>query len=82
MTPELLKHAGVALYGPQWHRALAADLGIADRTIRRWIAGSFPIPAAVALELADICHDRCVAIERIEAQLRGLSSPKTVQRAK
>jgi predicted transcriptional regulator len=82
MTPELLRRAGEALYGPQWRRAIAADLGITDRTIRRWIAGSFPIPAAVALELANICRGHCVAIEGIEAQMRGLSSSKTEQRAK
>lgn len=66
MTPQLLKLAGEALYGPQWHKPLAADLGVSDRTIRRWIAGSFPIPAAIGVELAEICRKRRKHLEDIE----------------
>jgi hypothetical protein len=73
MTPELLRQAGEALYGPQWHKPLANDLGIADRTIRRWIAGSFPIPAAIGQELADHCRKRGAALASLEEALRAIT---------
>jgi len=39
MTPATLRTAGEALYGPRWQSALARDLGVSDRTMRRWVAG-------------------------------------------
>jgi len=48
MTPDLLKAAGKALYGPRWQTALAADLEVADRTVQRWAAGDSPIPEGVS----------------------------------
>jgi hypothetical protein len=71
MTPELLRQGGEALYGPLWHAPLANDLGIADRTIRRWIAGSAPIPDAVRLELAELCRKRSAALALLEKALRA-----------
>ena len=36
----LLEIAGEALYGAgRWQQALAVDIGISPRTMRRWIAG-------------------------------------------
>jgi hypothetical protein len=39
MTTKLLSDVGEALYGPRWHTDLSRDLGVADRTMRRWMAG-------------------------------------------
>lgn len=36
---DILKVAGVALYGRQWQTPLSRDLQITDRTIRNWAAG-------------------------------------------
>ena len=58
MTPELLQTVGQALYGHQWQSELARALGIADRTMRRWFAGSYPVPNGIELELADLCKAR------------------------
>jgi hypothetical protein len=35
---------GLSLYGPGWQSAMARDLGINDRTVRRWVAGQNPVP--------------------------------------
>lgn len=35
---DLLIECGRALYGPLWQSALSRDLGVSDRTMRRWLA--------------------------------------------
>lgn len=47
---DLLVRTGIALYGPQWQKPLAADIGVSDRTMRRWYAGA-PIPEGVRVDL-------------------------------
>ena len=44
----LLAEIGEALYGERWQTALAHELGVADRTVRRWVAGDSPVPPCVA----------------------------------
>ena len=60
MTKEqkLLHEVGEALFGDFWQCALARELGIADRTMRRWVAGTSPIPEGIAPELGRICKVR------------------------
>jgi transposase-like protein len=36
---ELLTAVGCALYGDRWQSDIARDLGVSDRTIRRWVSG-------------------------------------------
>lgn len=40
-----MKLAGQALYGERWQRPLSRDLGVSDRMLRYWAAGSHPSPA-------------------------------------
>lgn len=59
MTPRAyLIAAGAALYGPRWQSALAADLGVTDRTMRRWLAGTTALPDAVPDELRALLRAR------------------------
>lgn len=51
MTPELLRRVGEALYGSRWQSDLAHNLNVADRTVRRWVSGEYPIPDGVVLGL-------------------------------
>ena len=44
MTTQLLKLTGEALYGPRWQSEIGRLLGIQDRTVRAWIAGSRRVP--------------------------------------
>lgn len=62
MTSDELAAAGSVLYGDRWQTALALDLRIADRTMRRWLAGETPIPAGVEPELRNILIERVKAI--------------------
>ena len=41
MSPSnTLRIVGESLYGTRWQSDLAVDLGISDRTMRRWVAGT------------------------------------------
>ena len=39
-TAALLNELGPLLYGPEWHGALARDLGASLRAVQRWAAGT------------------------------------------
>jgi hypothetical protein len=60
------------LHGSGWQAGLAGDLGVADRTIRRWAAGSEPIPPGVWNDLTNRLYDRWVDIGRMRERLAGL----------
>ena len=64
MSSRLLQRCGEALYGPRWQSDLARDLGVSDRTVRRWAAG-MPIPDGVIAELITLCRNRTAAIHDI-----------------
>ncbi len=65
MNPTLLRDAGEALYGPLWQSALARDLGVTDRTVRRWAAADYPIPHGIWYELKQILKQRRFAIAAV-----------------
>ena len=47
----LLVECGEALYGPRWQTELARDLGVADRTMRRWVADTSAVPSGLYVDL-------------------------------
>ena len=73
----LLRAAGEALYGSRWQSDLARDLGVSDRTMRRWAAGSDAMPPGVALDLLPLCDERIAALEAIKGAIRKPSAPST-----
>jgi hypothetical protein len=58
ITPSELASRGRALYGQRWQTALAEDLAINDRTMRRWLSGESPIPDNIEDELRQILERR------------------------
>ena len=68
MTPNQLAHFGESIYGDGWQSALARDLDIADRTVRRWIAGEFKVPDEIENWLIQIID------MRIDQQLRRVDA--------
>jgi len=58
MNPDQLAAFGRALYGERWQTALATDLRVADRTMRRWLSGETPIGVSIASELRDLLLKR------------------------
>jgi hypothetical protein len=58
MTPDLLREAGQALYGPLWQSEMARELEVALRTMQRWAKGDNAIPAGVFADLGDKVRER------------------------
>lgn len=54
----LLRRCGEALYGPRWQSDLARDLGVSDRTIRRWAAAVDDPPPGVYADLTRLMSER------------------------
>jgi hypothetical protein len=52
------KKMGEGLFGPTWQTALAASLGVSDRTVRRWVADEHHIPGGIWKEMASLCQER------------------------
>lgn len=55
---DFLRGAGEALYGRRWQSSLAEDLMVSDRTMRRWVAGTHPVPADVYGDLLHLMKSR------------------------
>jgi DNA-binding transcriptional regulator YdaS (Cro superfamily) len=66
----LLVECGVALYGQQWQSALARDLGVSDRTVRRWVAGTSDVPAGLYVDLLRLTQERAAALDALAPRLR------------
>ena len=66
----LLAECGETLYGPRWQSALAADLGVADRTVRRWVAGTSDVPAGLYVDLLRLTQERAAALDALAPRLR------------
>jgi len=68
MQRDLLERVGRALYGQQWQSALAADLGISDRTMRRWKAGD-TIPEGIPADLLALVKARGKVLAKLTKAL-------------
>jgi predicted transcriptional regulator len=73
MTTPLLAEVGLALYGPQWQSALARDLGVSDRTIRRWAAGQ-EHPPTVYDEMLKLVSGRYRVLRALASTLRTIAA--------
>jgi hypothetical protein len=69
MDNEIFRRVGEALYGVYWQSDIARDLGVADRTVRRWASGHCTIPAGVSTELRTLCERRIEDIENAATNL-------------
>ena len=73
MTPatlrQLLIDTGSALYGARWQSALADDLRVDRRTIRRWATGSHDVPLGVAAEIRGLLMARGAKIAGLLTRL-------------
>jgi hypothetical protein len=69
VTPALLTQTGTALFGAEFRPQLAAALGVDARAVRRWCAGTAPVPAGVAAELRDLIRARLAELRAAFAAL-------------
>jgi hypothetical protein len=66
----LLLECGEALYGLQWQSPLARDLGVADRTVRRWSAGASDVPSGLYVDLLRLTQRRAKKLDALVSRLR------------
>ena len=71
----LLHECGQALYGQLWQSALARDLGVSDRTMRRWAAGTHDVPCGLHVDLLRLTQERATALEALADRLREMGAP-------
>lgn len=72
---DLLKRTGEALYGPQWQSAVARDLGVSDRHIRRMAAGEADLKPGMAMDLWRVALERTATLEDLAEELKRASTP-------
>lgn len=65
----MLKLAGQALYGERWQKPLSRDLGVSDRMIRYWAAGSHDLPTDIADRLLAALRQRSVKVGDVIATI-------------
>lgn len=70
MIDPLIRQAAEALFGPHWQTELARSAGVTDRTVRRWVAGTSPVPAGLYAELADAAAARAQVLTDLADKLR------------
>jgi hypothetical protein len=75
MTTKLLSDVGEALYGPRWQTELSRDLGVTDRTLRRWLAGDSDPQPGVWLDLLRITQERAMALDALAGRLKVAATP-------
>lgn len=67
-----LARVGQALYGQQYQRAVAATLGVSDRTVRYWLAGRHQIPRGVWVDLVEVAKERRAEITAITKEIAAV----------
>ena len=68
--PNLITETGRALYGVRWQSEMARDLGVNERTVRRWAAGEYEAPDGVYAELRALATRRLRLLASIRAKLQ------------
>jgi len=76
VSSRLLKRVGEALYGPRWQSEVARDLEVSDRTVRRWVDGSYDVPDGVYLDLIRLCQERSAELDELVEMLPRAATPK------
>lgn len=76
MTPAQLIALAKQIYperGDNWKTPLACDLGVALRTVRRWVSGERSIPADLEFEMKAVAGRRSAAAIKRAARLREIA---------
>jgi hypothetical protein len=65
----LLRQIGEAIYGPTWQTDLSHAIGVSDRSMRRWAAGTDEIPEGVWRDIHWHAEARWVPIQYFDQEI-------------
>lgn len=66
MTPSSFIQIGMKLFGRGWQTDIAEQLGVAPRTVRRWIAGERSMPEDISLRVHRVIDKRALDLQAAE----------------
>jgi hypothetical protein len=66
---QLLSEVGAVLYGAHWQAALASEIAVSDRSMRRWANGTDPIPWGVWLDVYRHIEARSISLNHWKDEL-------------
>lgn len=77
MSAQFLYQVGTTLYGEgeHWIGRLAEDLGVNERTMRRWLSNESAIPERIWDELINIAIGRAREIANLVPKIEQAKSP-------
>ena len=70
-----IQRIGQAMFGQNWKAPLAKELGVNERTVRRWATGEFAVSKSASCEiiaLAENCMAELAAILREESSMMNI----------
>jgi succinate dehydrogenase flavin-adding protein (antitoxin of CptAB toxin-antitoxin module) len=70
MTKEQFIAAGQAAFGQHFVTEFSQLLNVTDRTVRRWVNGTYPIPDSIMSEIIGILIARSNEIDKTIAELQ------------
>lgn len=68
---DVLRAAGLALYGDNWQSPMSRALGVSDRTVRRWAGGQSAVPKDCWPQIEQLLSNRIATIATIRDTIRG-----------
>lgn len=77
MSDNLIVRVGEALYGAYWQQAIARDLDMSDRHVRRMASGDYPLKPGMALDLWRIALERAALLDELIEELKVASTPSS-----
>ena len=69
---QLIKTVGEALYGPRWQTELHRAIGVSDRTVRRWAAGTNDVPSGVYVDLLSLLTEKAAEVDDLTARINAM----------
>lgn len=69
--PELLRRAGVAIYGVNWQSPLARRMGISTRTVQRWMAETATPPSGLVAGLVTLLLERGASLDKVREDVEA-----------
>jgi hypothetical protein len=72
----LIRQLGEVMFGAEWIPALSGLIGVSDRSMRRFAAGSDPVPLGVWADLWNVADNRSEALKELAEEIHRHLPPR------